>query len=110
MFDKLYSSSEVRVFSHVDGFYLQRVKDNKYFVIDLYSGPYMHRRERWEDNKTYRDPSRIISIAYDNSYDLRIFKTREEAVTRAIEFEKQFDAQENERIRRENFVEQKVWR
>ena len=101
-----HKSSEVVVMSHVDGFYLQRVSDCKFLVFGHYSDLHYNRTFlEWRD-----EPRKKWTGPRMQTYALKIFKLKKEAVVEAIKFEQQFDKDENERIRRLNFVEEKVWR
>ena len=99
-----HSSSEVAVISHVDGFFLQQVMSGKFRVMNYPRDHYDGYRYSWEVTREYRS----ANARYD--WYLSLYKDKEEAIQTAQNLEKSLDDAEDERIRRETFVEQKVWR
>lgn len=103
-----YSENEVSVWSHVDGgYYLKNAEGLEYkrrsmhYIGESKYDNYAFFSEEYTDWTTKTPGVYVHPVTYN---------TKDEAIIQAQKLEKEADAKTREKIRRENFVSEKVWR
>lgn len=109
-----YPENEIEVIEIIDGFILHRKYDDHYYVDYECERYDPFRRNgielRWEPTRTGTGEDPYSADYIPERWWPHKFKTAAEAIDMAVTLEEMADNVKDEKLRRKNFIERRVWR